>query len=175
MPLFVNKKATYPFQIKDPETEEVWNIVLRKMNEGDQMRRTDLTTRTSIEDRRRRKNGQRKKADKSYMEYAFGKIRMFDLQTSLVEWDFVFPPDDPRAGQPVPLTERYIAMLDPWTADAIHDRVEELNPFIFRQDRGEDEEEEFDEDQMPYEEAVAPLAPDQVYDEQEYAEEEGPT
>lgn len=159
MALKVDRKKTYTRVVKDPDDGTKYNVELRKMTEGDSQKRNDMTTRTRIAVKKKKQQG---KVPDSFMEYSFGKIRQFDLETSLVEWDFPFPK---TAGD--------IAELDPDVANQIHDHIEELNPFVFRDvDEGQVEDEESDD--APSLHAVDDSA-EEDEDSQEFAEEEGPT
>lgn len=157
MALKVDRKKTYTRVVKDPDDGTKYNVELRKMDNGDTQKRSDMTTRARIAVQKKKKKA---KASDSFMEYSFGRIRQFDLETSIVEWEFPFPH-----------TARDIAELDPDVANQIHDHIEELNPFIFR-DVDEDDEEDEDEEDSP---GLRAVDDSEDEDSQEFAEEEGPT
>jgi hypothetical protein len=158
MALLVDKRKMYERTVKDPEDGSEYIVRLRKMTEGDSQRRSDQATRARIAARGK---GEKKGNEDTLMEYAFGAIRQFDLETSIVGWDFPFP-----------LDKKHISRLDPDVADQIHDHIEELNPFIFQGREDEDDElPEGDED----DDLIDNPNPHEVVTEQIYADEEGPT
>lgn len=161
MALKVDRKKTYTRVVKDPDDGTKYNVELRKMDNGDTEKRSDMTTRTRVAVKKKKQQG---KVPEAFMEYSFGKIRQFDLETSVVEWDFPFPK-----------TAKDIAELDPDVANQIHDHIEELNPFIFRDvDEGQVEDKGEESDDAPSLHAVDDSA-EEDDDAQEFAEDEGPT
>jgi hypothetical protein len=162
MALLVDKRKMYERTVKDPEDGSEYIVRLRKMTEGDSQRRSDLATRARLAERKG-KGRKKKGSEDTLMEYAFGAIRQFDLETSIVGWDFPFP-----------LDTSHIRRLDPDVADQIHNHISELNPFIFEGREEEDDElpegDEDDDDDL-----IDNPNPHEVVTEQIYAEEEGPT
>lgn len=174
MALFVDKKRTYVRTVTDPEDKETYTVTLKKMSEGDFQQRQDLATKVRLAERKKGRKGRKGKRSSggSAMEYAMGQIRLFDLSRSIVDWSFT-----DETGEKVPPSETFIGMLDPGIAEQIHDHVEELNPFIFRdeEDDGDEEEDDGDEDGDDARSLRAVASLGDSPGEQEFGEGEGPT
>jgi hypothetical protein len=163
--LLVDKRKTYERAVKDPDDSTEYTVNLRKMTEGDSQRRSDLATRARLQERRGKGRKKKKGSEDTLMEYAFGAIRQFDLETSIVGWSFPFE-----------LDTSHIRRLDPDVADQIHNHIEELNPFIFGGREEEDDElPDEEEDMEEAEEVLSSNGHQEPSTEPIYSEEDGPT
>lgn len=131
----VDKEKTYEYTIENDVGEKA-DISIRKLDEGDFQDRQDLVARINFgparSGRRGRKKGRKQVDTQSQsMVYAIGEIRRFDILRSLVDWDV-----------DLPLTETTIRKLDPGVAEAIHEKIADLNPFIFGDDENDDDDDD---------------------------------
>jgi hypothetical protein len=168
--LFAGNKL-YLREVKDPDTDEVYHVKLRKMDEGYREQRSDLLmkTREDTQKKVRALPGGKRKRREQITEYNLGTVRLSDLSYSIKEWDFV-----DEDGDTVPVTPKAITKLDTIVADQIWDHIEELNPTVFSTDEDEEDDEEY-EDADEAEEGIGNGAVSvTVPTDQFFAEGEGP-
>lgn len=115
--------------------EEIYHIWIREFSEADVKVRTQLlSAQVSEEDSRRGRSQRGKQQQQVHVE----RIRVFNFERGVKEWDFVFPDEywdeteevlkpHPKAGEPMPINREIFEIIPERIMDQIQDYINALN------------------------------------------------